>query len=80
MSVDVSNHELMKRIKNSDHYAFTTLYNRLWESHYTKAFSLTGNKSIAQDTVQEVWISFWERREKIQNDNIEGYLIKAIRF
>ena len=75
-----SNHDLVVRIKNSDHHAFETLYNRLWESLYTRAFSILGDKNIAKDIIQDVWVSFWERRDKISNDNIEGYLLRAVRF
>ncbi len=77
---DTSNHELMIRIKNSDHHAFKILYNRLWEPLYVRAFSILGDKNIAKDIVQDVWISFWERRQEINNDNIEGYLLRAVRF
>ncbi|MCF7567983.1 RNA polymerase sigma-70 factor [Sabulilitoribacter arenilitoris] len=70
----------MRRIKNSDHHAFKLLYDRLWESLYVRAFSILGDKNIAKDIVQEVWISFWERRAEISNDNIEGYLLRAVRF
>lgn len=77
---DISNHDLMRRIKNSDHYAFKLLHDRLWESLYVRAFSILGDKNIAKDIVQEVWISFWERRGEISNENIEGYLLRAVRF
>lgn len=77
---DTSNHELMVRIKNSDYHAFKVLYNRLWEPLYVRAFSILGDKSISKDIVQDVWTSFWERRQEINNDNIEGYLLRAVRF
>ncbi len=76
----ISNYELMRRIKNSDGRAFKVLYERFWESMYSKAFSILGDKSLSKDIVQDVWISIWERRNKINNDNIEGYLLKSVRF
>ncbi len=77
---DISNYDLVVRIKNYDHHAFKVLYDRFWESLYTRAYSILGDKSLAKDIVQDVWISFWERRDKINNDNIEGYLLRAVRF
>ncbi|HMQ43786.1 MAG TPA: sigma-70 family RNA polymerase sigma factor [Mariniflexile sp.] len=47
---------------------------------YVKAFSILGDRNIAKDVVQEIWISVWERRTKIDNTNIEGYLFRAVRF
>ena len=67
----------MERVKRSDYKAYKLLYERLWESLYIKAFSMLGDKDLAKDIIQNVWISFWERRLEIKNDNIEGYLIKS---
>lgn len=77
---DLSNKALMDRVKSSDHEAFALLYDRLWESMYVKAFSILRHESQAKDIVQEVWISVWERRHKIENNNIEGFLLNAVRF
>ena len=76
----VTNKELMERVKRSDYKAYKLLYERLWESLYIKAFSMLGDKDLAKDIIQNVWISFWERRLEIKNDNIEGYLMNAVRF
>ena len=70
----------MERIKNSDCQAFNILYERLWEVLYIKTYSILGDKNIAKDIVQDVWISLWERRDKVVNYNIKGYLIRAVRL
>ena len=72
--------ELMSKIKLSDEAAFSILYDKLWERMYALAFSLLKNKDISKDLVQEVFVDFWVRRLKIENNNIEAYLIKATRF
>ena len=77
----LTNQDLMERVKNcSDQEAFQVLYNRIWDKMYVRAFSILGNRSDAKDIIQEVWINFWERRDKIENNNIEGYLFNALRF
>lgn len=76
----ISNKILIERIKSSDQKAFGVLYDRFWAPMYLKSVAILGNKCKAKDIVQEVWISFWERRHEIDNDNIEGYLFNAIRF
>ena len=76
----ISSTLLMEQIKRSNQKAFGVLYDRLSENMYTKAISILCNESKAKDIVQEVWINFWERRQEIKNDNIEGYLFNALRF
>lgn len=75
-----SNKTLMDRVKHSDDEAFMLLYNRLWDIMYTRAYSMLGDENICKDIVQDVWVSIWERRYKISSENIEGYLLKAVRF
>lgn len=70
----------MERIQQSDERAFRMLFNRHWEVLYVFSCSIIEDKVIAKDITQEVWISFWERRSKIKNDNIKAYLFKSIRF
>ncbi len=76
----ISDFELMERIQQSDERAFKILFNKHWEVLYIFAFSLIEDRSLAKDLVQEVWISFWERRKKIKNDNVKAYLYKAVKF
>jgi len=71
---------LMEKIQQSDERAFRILFNRHWEALYVFAFSIIEDKTTAKDITQEVWISFWERRKKIKNDNIKAYLYRSIRF
>ena len=77
---NLSNKMLMERIKKSNQKAFELLYDRFWEQMYTKAFSILKDEFKSKEFVQEVWISIWERRFEIENDNIEGYLFNALRF
>lgn len=46
---------------------------------YVFAHSMVMDHSIAQDIVQEVWIDYWKRRDKIDPEYIKPYLFKAVR-
>ncbi|UGU17898.1 RNA polymerase sigma-70 factor [Sinomicrobium kalidii] len=70
----------VEKIKASDEEAFKNLFEKLWEPLYGYAYSLLEDKASAKDMVQDVWIDFWERRHTIENNNIRGYLHKAVRF
>jgi len=72
--------ELMGKIKCSDEHAFSILYDNLWERLYAFAFSLLKKKELSKDIVQDVFTDFWIRRLEIENNNIEAYLAKAVRF
>ncbi|MDT0678495.1 RNA polymerase sigma factor [Autumnicola musiva] len=71
---------LMGLIRQGDENAFAILFDKLWESLFTHALKLLGSKNIAEDIVQDVWIDFWKRRDKINNDNVEAYLYKAVTY
>lgn len=57
--------------------------NRLFKRFYPElcryAFYLTTDKAIAEDMVQELFISLWEKRDKLNVENIESYLYKAVK-
>ena len=71
---------LADKVISSDKAAFGKLFELLWEDIYIFAKSLLMDEDVAKDIVQDVWIDYWERREKIKNDDIKAYLFQATRF
>ncbi len=71
---------LTKRIKENDEKAFQDLFNLFWEPMFKIAMGILQDEDIAKDTLQEVWVDFWQRRMKISNSNIKAYLKQAIRY
>ena len=69
-------------LEAADEYAgFRILYSRYWEGLYKKAFHRLGNSHDAQDAVQNIFISLWRNREKIQVDEtLAPYLFTALRY
>ncbi len=78
--VNVSDKELVDRIKSGQREAYYFLFNRYWESMYAFAQSLIRDPDTSKDILQDVWLSFWERRRQIDNQNIKAYLMQAVRF
>ncbi|MDG3581789.1 RNA polymerase sigma-70 factor [Galbibacter pacificus] len=72
--------QLVNRIKRDDEKAFQQLFNRYWEPLFVMARAIIDNEAHAKDLVQDVWLDFWERRHKIENNNIEAYLKQATKF
>jgi RNA polymerase sigma-70 factor (family 1) len=68
-------YELAIRLQNDDIEAFNTLYWTFHAAIYANALKLTRDTVIAEDIVQEVFITLWEKRKSIDpNHNINGWL------
>ncbi|OOQ61411.1 RNA polymerase sigma factor [Mucilaginibacter pedocola] len=77
----VSDTELLLRIKDGDHSSFDLLFDRYWERLYRAALARVDDDSVAQDIVQELFIKLWERRHKLTIQlSLENYLLSAVRF
>ena len=67
--------DLASRLRNDDISAFNTLY---WEYHgaiYANAFKLIRDSAIAEDIVQEVFVTLWEKRHLVDPElDIAGWL------
>ncbi|MXN92341.1 RNA polymerase sigma-70 factor [Flavobacterium sp. Sd200] len=67
--------ELIEQIKNDDEGAFTVIYKKNWEIMYLAAYNLVKDKSVSEDIVQEVFVSLWQRRAKLEiKVSIKSYL------
>src|SRR5205085_2513651 len=72
--------ELMMSLRQGHSYAFTEIYNRYWKKLLAIAYNHSRNKVIAEEIVQEVFISLWNRREALNVDALNAYLATAVRL
>src|ERR1700749_4568106 len=73
--------ELLSQIRQHDHHAFQTLFDRYWEKLYRTARARLDDETEAQDIVQEIFIKLWQRREQIAiHTAVENYLQSAVRL
>lgn len=73
--------ELAALLKGGDRLAFTEIYNRFKGELYVYAARLVKDEDLAGDLVQEVFISFWDRRQVIVfKSSIVAYLFTALRY
>lgn len=73
--------ELVKLIFNGDEVAFTCLYRRHWEFLYMAAAKILRSDDFAVDVVQDVFYSFWIKREETNiNGSVRGYLYTSVRY
>lgn len=60
--------------------AFHRLYQQQWQRLYLYAHAILKDQTQSEDVVQEVFADLWKRRESLEIDQLEGYLIRATRF
>ncbi|RZL41944.1 MAG: sigma-70 family RNA polymerase sigma factor [Pedobacter sp.] len=72
--------ELLLRIKEDDQRAFDELYARTWKQLYIKTYSKLKIEDLSKDIVQEVFIDFWNKRHVRDIQNVQAYLMQAVKF
>lgn len=75
-----SDADIMMSLHGDNGHAFAEIYNRYWKTLLAIAYHHCKDKVIAEEIVQEVFISLWNRRKEQQIDNIEAYLATAVRL
>ena len=73
--------ELVELLKRGNHKAFSRIYNKYWEKLYYLAVCKIADATEAENIVQDVFTSLWERRNELQiNNALDGYLVVAIKY
>lgn len=72
--------KLLCLMQQGDKEAFGSLYHTYWHDLYCTAFKRLQNRQQAEDIVEEVFISLWERRAELQIDTLAAYLHTAVRY
>ncbi|MDQ0108996.1 RNA polymerase sigma-70 factor (ECF subfamily) [Chitinophaga terrae (ex Kim and Jung 2007)] len=71
---------LLLSLRGDSREAFAEIYERYWKPMLAIAYLHSRDKTIAEEIVQEVFISLWNRRKDILIDNISAYLATAVRL
>lgn len=70
---------LISRIKKGDETAFKELFNIYFKYLLVTVSNITGDRHLARDLAQEVFLTIWKKRETIKIDsNIKAYLRRAV--
>ncbi|MFY0252477.1 RNA polymerase sigma-70 factor [Chitinophaga sp. 30R24] len=72
--------DFAERLRAGDFKLFELIFNTYWEELYAYATKVTGSEDDAQDIVQDLFTSIWERREQLElHTHIRYYLFSAVR-
>jgi len=72
--------DLLDRLKQGDKMAYEKIYFLFSKALLYAAFKKTGDKVIAEELVQNLFVSLWEKRQHLQVDNLQAYLFGALKF
>lgn len=77
---NLSDNELLELLKESNHSAYTEIYNRYFYLIFTHAYKKLRDEEQAKDIVQDVFATLWFKRElNLLTTNLAGYLYTAVR-
>jgi RNA polymerase sigma-70 factor (family 1) len=75
----LSDKELMAIINRGDD-AFLEVYKRYWKKLYLHAYNLLEDKQASEDVIQDVFTTFWTKKDKVAISNLSHYLYQAVKF
>lgn len=71
---------LVQQLSQGDRKAFEIIYSKYWRLLLDVAWKGLQDKPAAEDLVQGVFLSLWQKREQLQVNNLEAYLKAAVRY
>ncbi|MEQ6120857.1 RNA polymerase sigma-70 factor [Reichenbachiella sp. MALMAid0571] len=71
--------ELMRLLQNGEE-AFLEVYKRYWDKLYIYAHNLLDDKQICEDVIQDVFVDFWAKKDKVLISNLSHYLYQSVKF
>lgn len=66
---DQEDYSLINRVKARDSQAFDVLFRRYVKAVYRQAFKLVGNEAEAEEVVQEVFLTLYEKAKTFRGDS-----------
>ncbi|KFF03460.1 RNA polymerase sigma-70 factor [Flavobacterium reichenbachii] len=58
---------------------FNQTYTNYWKKLNAFSYTMTQDKDLAQNIVQDVFVDLWERKEELNINAIEPYLFRAVK-
>lgn len=81
MSILLSSNEvLVERLREGDQIAFREIYSRFWKRLFSIALKKVNDSAAVEGIVQDIFLKLWERKESLNIDNLEAYLVTAVRY
>jgi len=76
----LSDELLVKLLKANDDAALKEIYLRYWRSLFLNAFNRVRAREVAEELVQNIFLSLWEKRQTAEIIRLECYLKTCIKY
>lgn len=81
MKTTHTDESLLRLMRQDDQEAFSLIYRRYWEGLFVTAAKALRGKQEAEDVVQDVFLSLWNRRKELHVEgSLAAYLQTSIRY
>jgi RNA polymerase sigma-70 factor (family 1) len=71
---------LLKLLKASDEEAYKEIYLRHWRPLFVTAYRKVHIKEVAEELVQNIFLSLWEKRDIANIEQLGAYLNTAVKY
>jgi RNA polymerase sigma-70 factor (family 1) len=78
-SIEHSDEQLLVALKQGDENAFAEIFSRHWGKVYAIAYQKLRSQVLAEELVQDLFFTVWEKRNTLLINNLEPYLITSIK-
>ena len=72
--------QLVVAMQADDREAFAQLYERYWADLFRVATQKLASAELAEETVQDLFVSLWQRRHSLVIAQVNRYLFSALKF
>lgn len=73
--------KLISLLREGDQRAFDALFRRYWEKMYAAAFKRLKSGEYAEELVQDLFASLWQKREQLHiHTRLESYLYTSVKY
>lgn len=71
---------MAQKLPTESERIFNDVYSLYWHELYSYAYNIMRDKAVSEDIIQEIFIDFWKRMDRIEIQNYRAYLYKAVKF
>ncbi|WP_342083574.1 RNA polymerase sigma factor [Dyadobacter sp. OTU695] len=75
----LSDQNLLLALRRGEQSAFDVIYGRYWQRLFESAMRRVADEDQAKDIVQDVFVSLWGNRQKMEVVDLKAYLMAAVR-
>lgn len=76
---DFNESEVLYGLRNGSIEAFELIFKKYWERLYTEAMYKLKSHDEAEEIIQGIFVTLWEKRESLVINDLKSYLFVAVR-